>query len=108
MLLPDDAVAPPFTDSDLDDLFAFEESAEVDGPDGFYTLDADDPLIPVAYAWQITSTAAADWAGRKYARTAARIEDLEQAAAEWHSQIDAWLQRERKPLDRRLNFFGGH
>jgi hypothetical protein len=109
VLLPDDAVAPPFTDDDLDDLFAFEETESVGiDPELSQEEAVEQGMIPVAYAWQITSTAAAEWAGRKYAHTAAKLDDLELAAKEFHTQIDLWLARERKSLDRRLNFFGGH
>jgi hypothetical protein len=108
MFLPDNAVAPPFTDSDLDDLFAFEESESVGiDPELSQEDAAEQGVIPVAYGWQITSTSGAEWAMQKYARTIARIGDIDATADELRGQIDAWQKRERTPLDKRANHFLG-
>lgn len=103
MLLPEDLSPPPFTDDELDAWFEWQDTI----PE--YT--EDDPLRPEEPApakWQITDTGSAEWAMARYSHTAARIEEAELAAKEFHRQIDDWLRRETLPLHHRANFFFGH
>lgn len=103
MLLPEDLSPPPFTDDELDAWFEWQDSISD------YT--EDDPLRPEEPApgkWQITDTGSAEWAMGRYSHTAARIEEAELAAKEFHRQIDDWLRRETLPLHHRANFFHGH
>jgi hypothetical protein len=107
MLLPEDLSPPPFTDDDLDAYFEFEERGCVDEDGNNLTVDLAGAPFDVL-SWSITDTGSADWAMRKYAHIAARIEDVRLNAREFRRQIDEWERRETTPLEHRANFFFGH
>jgi hypothetical protein len=106
MLLPEDLSPPPFTDDELDDYFEWQDSEIPLGQDNGDMFELAPEPAPAR--WQITDTGSAEWAMSRYSHTAARIEEAELAAKEFHRQIDEWLRRETLPLHHRANFFFGH
>lgn len=109
--------APPLTDDDLDALFDWEDLA---GPDAATFDPASSPgeaAVEVVKAWnagapaqrwQVADMPSAEWAMRRYATLDAEISEKEHLAADWIDQVRQWLDRTRRPLVRRRDFFEHH
>jgi hypothetical protein len=120
VLPPDLDPAPPFTDEDLDDLFAWNDLGidlpDEDDPNAWQLMSPPGAVlhpelaqrIQQTHRWSIADDRGAEWAMRRYALLAAEIAEAESMAKEWKAQVDAWLAGRKRPLERRLSFFESH
>ena len=92
--------SPPFTDDELDDLFAWLDSSSDGPPDSVPASKPD--------RWSVTDDRSAEWAMRMYVAVDVVIAKLEDDAEVYIAQVRAWLDRATKPLKRRRQFFSGH
>lgn len=102
MLLPLNPAEPQLTDEDIDDLFAFDDTDPIDWPivDG-------EVVVPKASAWSVTDTGSAEFAMRHLSHATAAVEDIKAQEAAFIQQIETWATGERRPHERRINFFTG-
>lgn len=58
--------------------------------------------------WRVTDNGSAEWAMRHVAQAEAELAHLRQQADEWRAPIDAWLERQSRPLLALRAFMGAH
>lgn len=97
MLLPEEALEPPFTDDDLEAYFATEDEVTLE----------DFPGAERVAAWSVCDTGSAEYAMRRIAHAEVFIAEQRKDAAKFKAQIDAWLADQIKLPERAVNFFTG-
>ena len=68
----------------------------------------DEDLAESETPWVIDGINSAEWAMRKLALAEKDKREIDEAAQEWHRQIDEWRKKELAVPERRIEFFSGH